>query len=216
MGREKRRNFVGGAKVYEPKVTRTCEVCGQEFQTWAAWDRKRPGGARYCCKEHKDIAARLDFNNWEKFWAKLEVNEAGCWEWPGPYQTHDPAFPYGKVHVAWREAEMVMAHRLAWELINGPIPDGLIVRHTCDNPKCCNPYHLLLGTHQDNSDDMVMRGRQANGERHALAKLREEDIPVIRGRLGRGETQQAVADDYQVRQSTISLIASGATWGYIL
>ena len=58
---------------------------------------------------------------------------------------------------------MVLLHRAVWEIHNAePIPEGLIVRHTCDNPPCCNPEHLILGTHQDNTDDMYQRNRNNN------------------------------------------------------
>ncbi|MGH7022786.1 MAG: HNH endonuclease signature motif containing protein [Caulobacteraceae bacterium] len=77
--------------------------------------------------------------------------ETGCHLWTG---TLTPG-GYGRVHVA--------AHRLAWQLANGPIPAGMLVLHRCDNPRCCNPEHLFLGTAQDNMTDKVRKGRTRNG-----------------------------------------------------
>ncbi|MGH7024521.1 MAG: HNH endonuclease signature motif containing protein [Caulobacteraceae bacterium] len=61
--------------------------------------------------------------------------------------------------VKWRDTRY--AHRLAWELANGPIPDGLLILHKCDNPVCCNPDHLFLGTAADNHADCAAKGRAA-------------------------------------------------------
>lgn len=86
----------------------------------------------------------------ERLWARVERRGPGeCWEWtahrlPKGYGVFGPG---------------VVAHRVAWEVAHGPIPDGLHVLHTCDNPPCCNPGHLRLGTPQDNVDDMMRKGR---------------------------------------------------------
>lgn len=199
-----------------PKIEKVCVVCGKKFSTFVAWDKKVRGGKRCCSRECSSIEARIDYNDWEKFWAKLEIKDNGCWEWPGPYQTRHPDYPYGKVHLSWRTQESVAAHRLAWEIVHGPIPDGLIVRHSCDNPKCCNPQHLLIGTCKDNSQDMVTRNRQMKGNRHFRAKLREEYIADIRERLLAGESQQSIADDYGVCQVTISSVSLGETWRHVV
>lgn len=78
-----------------------------------------------------------------------------CLEWQGCLN-----HGYGQMGV---DGVTVLAHRYAWARVNGPIPDGLFVCHKCDNPPCCNVDHLFLGTHQDNMDDMVAKGRQRNG-----------------------------------------------------
>jgi len=82
-----------------------------------------------------------------------------CWEWQGA-RIH---FGYGAFKL---RGKSVKAHRVAWELANGPIPSGLFVCHRCDNPPCCNPNHLFLGTHADNTADMVAKGRAVAGDRH--------------------------------------------------
>ena len=88
----------------------------------------------------------------ERFWSKVLKVEGGCWEWQaGKFTTG-----YGQFGL---DKKQRTAHRVSYELANGPIPDGLLVRHACDNPGCVNPAHLLLGTHKDNTWDMILRGR---------------------------------------------------------
>lgn len=80
----------------------------------------------------------------------------------------------------------MFAHRVAWQLANGEIPDGLCVLHKCDNPKCCNPSHLFLGTHADNAHDRDNKKRgkvpDNRGENHPHHKLTWNDIHYIRNR----------------------------------
>lgn len=90
------------------------------------------------------------------FWRRVNIPDvphpdSWCWEWKGSL-----AKGYGqfKVH-GWTSR----AHRVAYEIARGPIPDGMGVLHSCDNPRCVNPYHLRVGTHQDNMDDKRIRGR---------------------------------------------------------
>lgn len=104
------------------------------------------------------------------------------------------------------------AHRVAWEIENGPIPDGLLVCHRCDNRPCCNTNHLFLGTHQDNFDDMVAKGRGHIGEKNGRARLTAASVRHIRTRLGLGFSQSGLAREYGVAPGTIHAIASGRNW----
>jgi hypothetical protein len=89
----------------------------------------------------------------EKILAKVEVNETGCWIWKGWV---NPQWGYGFMcfrNKSWR------VHCLMWTIGNGEIPKGMVIRHRCDTPACCNPAHLLIGTHKDNVHDRMRRGR---------------------------------------------------------
>lgn len=90
----------------------------------------------------------------DRFWTHIRVTEAGCWEWTGKRRANG----YGLTSINRRD---VRAHRMAWTLSQGPIPDGLCVCHHCDNPPCVNPAHLFLGTKGDNLRDMCAKGRDS-------------------------------------------------------
>lgn len=102
----------------------------------------------------------------DRFWAKtIPEPNTGCWLWMGSTWGGG----YGQVRINRRTR---FAHRVAWEVSNGPIPNGLFVLHRCDNPPCVNPAHLFLGTHQDNMDDMMRKGRKVvlTGDRNGMRK----------------------------------------------
>lgn len=119
----------------------------------------------------------------ERFWEKVEIGEAGdCWEWTA-YKTKKG---YGRFQLSGSPER---AHRVAWALTFGPVPDGLFVCHHCDNPGCVNPAHLFIGTNSDNQLDSVCKGRHKGwrgmrtsmeGTNNGQAKLIESDVLEIR------------------------------------
>ena len=129
-----------------------------------------------------------------------------CWPWTG----YVNAKGYGRLLRG--QNGRIYAHRAAWVIANGPIPDGLILRHACDNPACCNPAHLLLGTYQDNVNDAVSRRRHSYGERAPQARLTLEQVLAIRALLSEGMSQPQVAARFGMSRSAIGHIAQGSTW----
>lgn len=154
----------------------------------------------------------------ERFWAK--VDKAGpCWLWTGLLFVSGG---YGQFTI--RYGLVVRAHRLAYELAIGPIPEGKIIRHTCDVRRCVNPAHLIPGTQKENAQDMARRGRQifqaspekiSRGSKHWSAKLTEEDIPQIRGLRNQGLTLRAIANIYGVTEKSISDVVNRKTWTHV-
>lgn len=148
----------------------------------------------------------------QTFWKRVsKPSPDECWEWQGG-KTPDG---YGS---AGHKNKSVLAHRLAWELTNGPIPEGMEVCHKCDNPPCCNPDHLFLGTHADNIRDMFAKGRNnpRRGAANSNAKLTESQVKEIRSRYANkdGNTYE-LAQEYGVSQVTISALIRRKTWGHV-
>ncbi len=109
------------------------------------------------------------------FWARVKQgSESECWEWQGP-RMFPPNMPYGVVNTPRSRGApwSFRSHRVAWELTHGAITDpALCVCHHCDNPPCCNPKHLFLGTQADNTEDMFLKGREKylSGDEHWSAQ----------------------------------------------
>lgn len=142
----------------------------------------------------------------EQFMAKLVRNEAtGCLEWQGLKNRGG----YGKTTIRGKDWNV---HRYVWTLVNGPIPDGLLVCHKCDNPQCAEPEHLFLGTTKDNSEDMVRKGRSLKGERNNKSKLTPDDVRAIRAS---NERQVDLAARYGVAQNMISKIKLRRFWQHV-
>ena len=99
-----------------------------------------------------------------RFHSKIRIDpQTGCHVWTGSIDPHG----YGRIMI---NRKLRLAHRLGWELANGPIPSGLNILHRCDNRPCVNPEHLFLGTHQDNTADMVAKGRSRNIPRNGVPR----------------------------------------------
>jgi hypothetical protein len=104
-------------------------------------------------------------------------------------------------------------HGIIYERHNGPIPAGMVVRHTCDNRVCINPAHLLLGTHAENVADRDNRGRTARGTKHGMAKLNNHKIREIRKS---DLTNTELAKRYKVDRSAIYHVRNGSTWKHVI
>jgi hypothetical protein len=189
-------------------ILKICSFCGATIS--ARINIKR---AKFCSKvcyykslESRRLAFAHDLCAVKRWFFKRVVKDAsGCWNWHG--QTKENG--YGIVASIF-EKRRVYAHRAAYRLFNGVWPDDhLLVRHTCDNRKCVNPEHLLIGTHSDNSNDAVERKRICSGERHYARKLTREQVALIRSSTA---PHVELAAMFGVNESTILRVRRGETW----
>ena len=136
------------------------------------------------------------------FWSKVDVRAEGvCWFWKG--QTTNS---YGRFRG-------IRAHRFAYEVAKGPIPEDLMVRHLCGNKLCMNPHHLEDGTMADNAQDGIRLGEVLRGSRNGKSKLSDADVRYIRENPD-SESGRNLATRFGVSPATISLIRSGRRWGH--
>ena len=128
----------------------------------------------------------------------------GCWNWNGGVNAK------GYAHLKY-EMKMHRANRFSWAAFKGPIPDGLLVLHDCDNRLCVNPAHFFLGTARDNNEDRDRKGRHRSLSRaeHPLAKLTEKEVAEIRQST---ENRDVLSLRYGVNKSNISHIQNYRTW----
>lgn len=152
----------------------------------------------------------------ERFWSKVAItkNADDCWDWRGRKNEAG----YGLIGLVEFENKTMRSNRIAWFLTYGELPDELFVCHKCDNPACCNPAHLFLGTPADNSRDMAKKGRHHRlcGEQKKQHKLTEKQVIDIRRRYAAGGVyQRELGEEYGVHDSVICLIVNGKSWKHV-
>lgn len=154
------------------------------------------------------------FDRWDhaRFRSNVGIDaQTGCWEWTGTrYESGYGKFPYRTRDCRYRA---MPAHRAAWIIHKGPIPEGKLVCHKCDNPGCCNPEHLFLGSHKDNTQDMVRKGRSIRGRKRS--RLTEEVVLRIRDEIRQGVTLETLSKRYGLTVSALSRIKTRKTWSHL-
>jgi hypothetical protein len=147
-----------------------------------------------------------------RFWARIDTS-GECWVWMGSRTR----FGYGRFPI---RGQYRPAHRIAWEMAHGPIPEGMCVCHTCDNPWCVNVDHLFLGTIADNNADMMKKGRLRNnprrGMRHPRSHLTDAQVREMRVRYAAGDTTLAtLATEYGVGETAAFKIVNRRNWKHV-
>ena len=189
------------------KIVRKCEYCRRDFHVSPSATLR--GRAKYCSMKCSKLASRVN-PTMDYLRSRCEV-VGECWEWRGFRE------PRGYGQLGDRSRHTQATHRLAYELHHGVrLKKDDVVRHACDNPPCCNPDHLLLGSFADNSQDMVARGRSMAGSKHPNAKLTEDNVRVIRKARQDGVTITALAATFDVNKTCIHAIVQGRTWRHLL
>lgn len=138
----------------------------------------------------------------ERLWSRTKVTSTGCIEWQGA--RHERG--YGKINIG---GTMYLTHRIAYELAFHA-PDKLHVCHRCDNPPCCNPVHLFLGTQADNNKDSMLKGRRGK----KLTPLQVDEIRKRYTPYCKINGGQAMGKEFNVTQSAISHIAYNDIWSW--
>lgn len=156
----------------------------------------------------------------KRFIARSRKDVSGCTIWEGAYTGNSP---YGACKSL--KGQHTTAHRVAYELFVGDIPDEMQCLHKCDNPKCVNVDHLFLGTQMDNMHDMIAKGRQAigsqlnhksqTGELNYNAKLTEDDVRDIRKMYDNGESIASISRLLNVPSHNTGLVARRKTWKHV-
>lgn len=149
----------------------------------------------------------------DRFWKKVNKTDS-CWLWSGgKIETG-----YGVIGAGGKGGKQLFAHRYSYELHKGKIPENMVVMHTCDNPSCVNPEHLLVGTYKDNTQDALKKGRLktvfCKGSKNVMSKLKEDDVrfikqhPEIRGK--------DIAARFNISAQTVCDIRKGRLWSSVV
>ena len=151
----------------------------------------------------------------DRFWSKVKVcDQSECWPWIAGGR----GVGYGAFKL---KGEVIDAHRVAWMLTQGKIPDGLCVCHHCDNRACVNPAHLFIATRAENNADMARKGRAANaasgnnGANKAISKLTPSGVVGIRNLAAAGHQLRALGRQFGVNEKTIADVVYGRTWAWV-
>lgn len=142
----------------------------------------------------------------KRLWSRVDIcGPDDCWEWLA-----GKSLGYGRI---WINKNVYHAHRVLYELMVAPIPDGLFVLHHCDNPGCVNPKHLFIGNQADNMADASRKGRVAKGELNGRSKLTNAQIISIREEYAQGNIRRMeLADKYNTTYSNIGFIVRRKKW----
>lgn len=204
------------------RIILTCQQCGNTFTSKSYPSRALTGRGKYCSKPcYFDSKKLYEIDAWK------HVDQSGgvsaCWEWQGTMT----AYGYGQFKC---QSGLWRAHRLTFTLTNGSIPGGMIVRHKCDNRRCCNPDHLELGNHNDNMKDATIRNRMASGDRsharahpermprgegHPNAKITSDNVTEIRRMCSERIPVDRIANKFGIGRTSVRNIANRRTWRHV-
>lgn len=146
----------------------------------------------------------------ERFERFVDKNPSlsGCHLWVGCLKSSG----YGDFKL---KGKTVRAHRASYIIYKGEIPVGMSILHSCDNPRCVNPDHLSMGSHKENMEDKVKKGRQQKGEKVKTSKLVGADVIIIRA-LFKDCPYAEVARRFGINQTSVMRILKGITWKHLL
>lgn len=203
------------------KPERECAACGKMFRLgrWSGkqtcsiecsyrirWRGRRADDPMIIAKGRATRAKSLP----DRFWARVDRSAGpdACWPWRGRV---NKTTGYG---VLMSEGAPLGAHRTAYVLAVSEIPAGMQICHRCDNPPCCNPGHLFLGTHRENHADKVAKGRHTHGLRHHKTKLTVEEVREVLDLKNSGSRTRVIAARFRISSPLVNAIARGKHWTF--
>lgn len=179
------------------KDKQPCQECGNDFIGWTGRISRFCSQACYHAGDRRRAIKR--------FWEKVKKTST-CWLWTGRTDKDG----YGLSGIG-------RAHRVSFEIVNGPLPKGKNPLHRCHNPPCVNPDHLYAGTHADNMNDRQNMGHYDRGEKHPMAIITEDVVREIRSvyipRKNGG--LKVIATQYSVAPTTVHAIVTRKIWKHI-
>lgn len=189
--------------------SKLCQACGREFFKGRNDSGKKWANRIVCSRGCRNTLYPGTKPVEERFWNKVDRSGGSdaCWPWLASCDS----FGYGRFYDGKR---VDGSNRVAWVLANGSLPDGdghhgSCILHRCDNPKCCNPAHLFVGSIKDNNSDTAQKLR------HGRAKLSVEQVLEIRALSDQGVIQRVLAERFQVAPALIHFIVTRKIWKHI-
>lgn len=188
-----------------------CANCGESFDRGYTIAIERKSKPQYCSRGCLNARRReeADARAAARFWSKVSgESESECWEWTG----HKTKLGYGRVN--FKPGFTMLAHRVAYYLVHGNLPSDTLICHNCDNPGCVNPKHLFMGSHADNTADMMAKGRHRyegfeTGENHPSARLTKSQAQEV---FLSDRPAKELAAEYGISATAIRYIWSGKNW----
>lgn len=185
-------------------ITLLCTQCSQPFHAFPMRVRKYK---KHFCGNECRVLYQTDLP--ARFWERVEIGSFRvCWPWQGCIQNNG----YGQIR---SQGKCLLSHRVAFRLMWHTLPDDILALHRCDNPCCCNPWHLFAGSHQDNATDMINKSRQSHavtlsGASHPWAKYSDADVRDMRQSFAtEKETIRQLAERYNGTYQGIWYIIKG-------
>lgn len=163
-----------------------------------------------------DLTTRMHDPLDVRVWSRIDRSGGpdACWLWTGAKNNRG----YGQIT---NQQRRIYGHRLVWSFVNGPIPESLQILHSCDNPPCCNPAHLSIGTQADNMQDCSAKGRtamptnQPHGTAHWNRKLTDDDVRQARASFSAGHSAKVIAARLGVSPTTVFDAIARRTWKHL-
>jgi hypothetical protein len=181
---------------------KTCLTCRKQIT-----NKRRRYCSTACFHRRRNVS--------DRFWSYVENSSgADCWQWLGCFNRKGyGTFSIGNSSGLRNSSEL--AHRVAWELLKAPIPEGRHVLHHCDNTGCVNPGHLFLGDDRINAEDRNAKGRTAKGERNGMHKLTQNDVDWVHVYANQaGWTGMFIAECLGISKSTVYSVLNDEGWRY--